>query len=59
MEAGSGVLRFVFAGPEDASACRAVLHAVVEEAQARPCPELLALLPQYGPIFHDPDWRCP
>lgn len=53
LEAGGGVLRFVIAGPQETDACRAVIRAIVEEAHVRQCPDLRALLPQYGPMFHN------
>lgn len=52
MKAGTGMIRFLLGLPEDADALRAVLRAIIDEAQARDCHDLRAF-DGYAPLFHN------
>jgi len=52
LKAGAGMIRFLFAAPEDADALRTMIRLVTKESTRRNCPELLALA-NYGPLFHN------
>ena len=52
LKAGVGMLRFAFAASEDGDTLRALIRAVVEEANQRKCPELRAFA-GYAPLFHN------
>lgn len=53
MKAGTGLLRFIFARPQHARACRAVIRALVEHGKALGCQQFRALSGYYGPPFHN------
>ncbi len=52
LKAGAGVVRFLFAQPEEADALRALIRIIIEQANIRDCNDLRAL-DGYGPLFHN------
>jgi len=52
LKAGSGIIRFLFATPEDGDALRTIVRIIIDTAQVRACPDLQAL-GAYGPLFHN------